>query len=338
MSDFAVEALDVVRTFKDGNVRALDGVSLRVPRGQVFGLLGPNGSGKTTMVRILSTILAPSSGSAMVNGYDVVKQPQLVRASIGLAGQYAAVDENLTGFENLRMIGRLNHLAKAVVVERSRILLAQFDLTDAMNRSTKTYSGGMRRRLDLAAALVAAPPLLFLDEPTTGLDPQSRQDLWGIIEGLVAGGTTILLTTQYLEEADRLAQQLVVLDHGRIIAQGTSRELKRKLGDTVLVLHFPGADDARRAEPLLAPFSSQPPHVEGNVLELTVENGPATTAAALRHLDAAEIVVAGLTLREPSLDDVFLNLTGHKVNAPTSEPAPKTPINAGRGRGRKVRS
>ncbi|HSN02182.1 MAG TPA: ATP-binding cassette domain-containing protein, partial [Acidimicrobiales bacterium] len=209
MTDFAVETLDIVRTFKDGDVRALDGVTLRVPRGEVFGLLGPNGSGKTTMIRILSTILTPSSGSAMVNGVDVEKDPQRVRESIGLAGQFATVDENLTGFENLRMVGRLNHLDKALATSRSRELLSEFGLGEAANRSAKTYSGGMRRRLDLAAALVADPPILFLDEPTTGLDPQSRQDLWAIIESLTQRGVTVLLTTQYLEEADRLARQLV---------------------------------------------------------------------------------------------------------------------------------
>ena len=338
MSHFAVEALDVVRTFKDGNVRALDGVSLRVPRGEVFGLLGPNGSGKTTMVRILSTILAPTSGSATVNGHDVVAQPQLVRASIGLAGQYAAVDENLTGFENLRMIGRLNHLGNGVVVERARVLLDQFGLTDAMHRTTKTYSGGMRRRLDLAAALVAAPPLLFLDEPTTGLDPQSRQDLWGIIEGLVEGGTTVLLTTQYLEEADRLATQLVVLDQGRVIAEGTSRELKTKLGTTVLVLHFSSVEDARRAASVLAGPSDQTLHVDGSVLERTVDDGPAAAAQSLRQLDAAGVAVSGLTLREPSLDDVFLNLTGHKVDAPPADLSTGTAGDDGHRRVRKVRA
>src|SRR5665213_2901171 len=216
MSDFAVEALNIVRTFKDGEVHALGDVTLHVPRSEVFGLLGPNGSGKTTMIRILSTILSPTSGSAVVNGYDVVKHPDAVRRSIGLAGQFATVDENLTGFENLRMIGLLNHLDKSYVVKRSQELLERFGLSDA--------------------ALVANPPLLFLDEPTTGLDPQSRQDLWSIIETLVEGGTTVLLTTQYLEEADRLAKQLVVLDHGKIIAEGTSEQLKTRLGNTVLVL------------------------------------------------------------------------------------------------------
>jgi ABC-2 type transport system ATP-binding protein len=261
VSDFAVEALNIYRTFQDGEVHALEDVTLHVARGEVFGLLGPNGSGKTTMVRILSTILAPSSGSASVNGYDVVKQPDEVRRSIGLAGQFATVDENLTGSENLRMIGKLNHLENSFVKRRSTELLEQFGLGDAGNRTAKTYSGGMRRRLDLAAALVANPPVLFLDEPTTGLDPQSRQDLWGIIEGLVEGGTTVLLTTQYLEEADRLAKQLVVLDHGSIIAQGTSQELKTRLGNTVLSVSFTSTADAERGSQLLAELSTKPANI-----------------------------------------------------------------------------
>jgi len=319
MSDYAVEAFDIVRTFSGGDVRALDGVSLQVPTGQVFGLLGPNGSGKTTMVRILATILSPTSGSATVAGFDVVKQPNQVRRHIGLAGQNATVDENLTGFENLRMIGLLNHLNKAYVVAKSRLLLDDFGLGDAANRITKTYSGGMRRRLDLAAALVANPPILFLDEPTTGLDPQSRQDLWAIIERLVEGGTTVLLTTQYLDEADRLAKQLVVLDHGKIIAEGTSAQLKAQMGTTVLTLSFASTDDASRVHPLIADLSLKPANVEGTVIEMTVDNGPAVTADALRRIDAAGISLSGLALREPSLDDVFLNLTGHKAEEPTAE-------------------
>ena len=327
MSDFAVEANDIVRTFNDGDVQALKGVSLRVPRGEVFGLLGPNGSGKTTMVRILSTILSPTSGSATVDGFDVVKHPDEVRRRIGLAGQYATVDENLTGYENLRMIGSLNHLDKDYVISRAKSLLDEFGLSDAANRNVKTYSGGMRRRLDLGAALVANPPILFLDEPTTGLDPQSRQDLWTIIENLVEGGTTVLLTTQYLEEADRLCKQLVVLDKGSIIAQGTSQELKTQLGATVLSLTFHSTGDAARGVELIRDVSAKPANVEGTVVELTVEGGPAAAADALRRLDAAHVNLAGLTLREPSLDDVFLNLTGHKADdavtpsddAPTSK-------------------
>jgi ABC-2 type transport system ATP-binding protein len=335
MSEFAVEALNIVRTFSDGDVHALDDVTLRVPRGEVFGLLGPNGSGKTTMIRILSTILTPTSGTARVNGFDVVKQAAAVRHSIGLAGQYATVDENLTGFENLRMIGLLNHLDKGYVVRRARELLDQFGLSDAANRTTKTYSGGMRRRLDLGAALVAHPPLLFLDEPTTGLDPQSRQDLWAIIEGLVETGTTVLLTTQYLEEADRLAKQLVVLDHGRIIAEGTSQEMKTRLGNTVLALSFANTDDASRGSALIVGISATPANVDGTVVEITVEHGPSAAADALRRLDAGRITLAGLALREPSLDDVFLSLTGHKTEDESTDPDGAKPN--GR-RGRKART
>ena len=318
MSEYAVEANNIVRTFNDGDVQALKGVSLQVPRGQVFGLLGPNGSGKTTMVRILSTILSPTSGSAIVDGYDVVKHPDEVRRRIGLAGQNATVDENLTGFENLRMIGSLNHLDKSYVLKRAKELLGEFGLSDAANRNVKTYSGGMRRRLDLGAALVANPPILFLDEPTTGLDPQSRQDLWNIIENLVEGGTTVLLTTQYLEEADRLCKQLVVLDKGSIIAQGTSRELKARLGATVLSLTFHTTADATRGAELIGDISAKPANVEGTVVELTVEGGPVAAADALRRLDAAHVTLAGLNLREPSLDDVFISLTGHKTEDETA--------------------
>ncbi len=331
MSEYAVEALNIVRTF--GDLRALDDVTLRVPTGQVFGLLGPNGSGKTTMVRILSTILSPTSGRATVAGFDVVKQANQVRHHIGLAGQNATVDENLTGFENLRMVGLLNHLNKPYVVAKSRQLLEDFGLSDAAHRTTKTYSGGMRRRLDLAAALVAAPPILFLDEPTTGLDPQSRQDLWAIIEHLVEGGTTVLLTTQYLEEADRLAKQLVVLDHGKIIAEGTAAELKAQMGTTVLSLSFSSTSDALRAKPIVSDLSNTPGNLDGSVLEMTVDNGPAVTADALRRIDAAGISLSGLALREPSLDDVFLNLTGHKAE----DEVGSAPSEA-RGRSRKARA
>lgn len=322
MTDLAVQCDDVVRVFKKKGrpeVRALDGVSLRMPLGQVFGLLGPNGSGKTTMIRILSTILHQTSGQVTVLGIDVRRHPEKVRPIIGLAGQYAAIDPTLTGFENIRMIGRLNHLEKSVVLRRAEELLEQFGLTDAANRQASTYSGGMRRRLDLAASLVANPPLLYLDEPTTGLDPQSRQDLWAAIERLVEGGTTVLLTTQYLEEADRLARQLVVLDHGKVIAEGTAAELKSQLGATVLELTFAHAQDAATAAPVVADLASGPPNIDGTVLELPVSAGPATAADALRRLDAANIVVTGIVLREPSLDDVFLSLTGHRAEDETTD-------------------
>jgi len=332
VTEFAIEAHDIVKTFNDGEFTALGGVSLQVPRGEVFGLLGPNGSGKTTMVRILSTILAPTSGSATVNGHDVFKESDKVRKSIGFAGQFAAVDENLTGFENMRMVGLLNHLDRKFVEQRAHELLASFGLTDAANRRTRTYSGGMRRRLDLAAALVASPPILFLDEPTTGLDPQSRQELWNIIENLVESGTTVLLTTQYLEEADRLAKQLVVLDKGKIIAQGTSAELKAQLGNTVLVLTFQSPTDATKGAEIIKEISSKTLNIEGTVVEMTIDKGPSSAADALRRLDASGIELSGLVMREPSLDDVFLNLTGHKAE----EVSPSVPTKGRRTR--KVRS
>jgi ABC-2 type transport system ATP-binding protein len=311
----AVEAHDLVKVFTGKReVRALDGVSLEVARGTVLGLLGPNGAGKTTAVRILSTILTPNTGRASVLGHDVVREAETVRRLIGLAGQYATVDENLTGKENIKMVGRLTHLSKAITAARADELLARFDLTDAANRTLKTYSGGMRRRLDLAAALVGRPPVLFLDEPTTGLDPQSRQDLWAVIEELVRNGTTVLLTTQYLEEADRLADKVVVIDHGRVIAEGTPSELKADLGATVIVVTLPDHDAATTAATLLAPLlDGRPPLVEGSKLEITAEEGPRTAAEALRTLDQNGLTVTGLVVREPSLDDVFLALTGHRA-------------------------
>jgi ABC-2 type transport system ATP-binding protein len=315
----AVEAHDLVKVFPRGNVRALDGVSLEVEAGTVLGLLGPNGAGKTTVVRILSTILGPDSGHASVLGHDVVTQPETVRSIIGLAGQYAAVDENLTGRENIHMVARLSHLSRQVSARRADELLEEFGLANAGDRVLKTYSGGMRRRLDLAAALVANPPILFLDEPTTGLDPQSRQGLWTAIEELVRGGTTVLLTTQYLEEADRLARDIVVIDHGRVIAEGTPAQLKADLGTSVVSVTLGERATLDEAVRLLAPLSEKPPIVEDVVIELTVTNGPKAGADVLRTLDAAEVPIAGLALREPSLDDVFLSLTGHKTTIEQDE-------------------
>jgi len=316
----AVEAHDVVKVFPKGNVRALDGVSLQVEAGTVLGLLGPNGAGKTTMVRILSTILSPDSGQARIFGHDVVKEAETVRQLIGLAGQYATVDENLTGRENLRMVGRLTHLGGPTANRRADELLEQFGLTDAGNRSLKTYSGGMRRRLDLAAALVATPPILFLDEPTTGLDPQSRQDMWVITEALVQAGVTVLLTTQYLEEADRLADRVVVVDHGRVIAEGTPAELKADLGTTVIAVTLSDEAAAQRAAGLLGGISDKVPVVDGATVELTVEEGPRLAAEVLRTLDQHDVPIAGINLREPSLDDVFLSLTGHRAEDATADP------------------
>jgi ABC-2 type transport system ATP-binding protein len=325
---FAIEVDNLQKTFKGKRtVRALDGVSFSVPEGTVFGLLGPNGSGKTTAVRVLTTILRADGGSARVLGNDVQKKAALVRSLIGLAGQYAAVDENLTGRENLQMVGSLNHLPRSYVTGRAVDLLTQFNLTDAADRPLKTYSGGMRRRLDLAAALVAKPTVLFLDEPTTGLDPQSRNDLWEVIEGLVGSGTTVLLTTQYLEEADRLASQLAVIDHGRVIAEGTPESMKADLGATVLEVGLASLDDARRTGTILDTLGPHTSMVTGTLVEVTVDNGPQAAMIGLRALDAEGIAPQTFKLREPSLDDVFLSLTGHRTEEPVpdddEEDAPK---------------
>jgi ABC-2 type transport system ATP-binding protein len=314
MSDLlAVEAHDLVKVFKKGNVRAVDGISLEIERGTVLGLLGPNGAGKTTVVRILSTILIPDSGQAAIMGHDVVREADLVRHLIGLTGQYATVDENLTGRENLRMVGRLSHIGKKQSDQRADELLEQFTLTDAAHRPLKTYSGGMRRRIDLAAALIARPPILFLDEPTTGLDPQSRQQMWAVTEALVKSGVTVMLTTQYLEEADRLAERIIVVDHGVIIAEGTPAELKADLGTTVVSVTLLDDPGAQRALDAVRSLAAKSPTLDGRTIELTVEEGPRVAAEVLRTLDGLGIGVAGLTLREPSLDDVFLTLTGHKA-------------------------
>jgi ABC-2 type transport system ATP-binding protein len=335
---YAIEAELLKKTFTGKHtVRALDGVSFNVDEGTVFGLLGPNGSGKTTAVRILTTILKPDSGVARVLGHDVARKANLVRSLIGLAGQYAAVDENLTGRENLEMVGNLNHLDRSSVGRRAKELLVQFDLADAGDRTLKTYSGGMRRRLDLAAALVARPTVLFLDEPTTGLDPQSRNDLWEVIERLVGGGTTVLLTTQYLEEADRLANTLSVLDHGRVIAEGTPATLKANLGATVLEVGLTTVDDATRTAALLASLGPHQPSLNGTVVEVTVDNGPASAMAGLRTLDQEGINPAAFTLREPSLDDVFLALTGRRTEADSETTEDGTESKRRRGRRRAAR-
>ncbi len=306
---YAIEAEGLEKTF-GGEVRALDGVSFGVEEGTVFGLLGPNGAGKTTAVRILTTILPPDAGSARVLGHDVVKDAQYVRTQIGLAGQYAAVDENLTGRENLQMVGRLNHLSRSVVAVRASELLERFGLSHAGDRPLKTYSGGMRRRLDVAAALVARPKVLFLDEPTTGLDPQSRIDLWEMIEVLVDGGTSVLLTTQYLEEADRLARRVAVVDHGRVIAEGTPVQLKADLGATVLDVGMADTTAAARAAAILATVGTKAPSVSGTLVEVPVDDGPRAAMEALRLLDHNDLTPTTFRLREPSLDDVFLALTG----------------------------
>jgi ABC-2 type transport system ATP-binding protein len=305
----AIEVEGLRKAF--GDVHALDGVDFAVATGTVLGLLGPNGAGKTTAVRVLTTLLKPDAGTARVAGIDVLREPAKLRERIGLAGQYAAVDENLTGAENLTMVGRLYGAPRAQAKARARELLERFELTDAGGRPAKTYSGGMHRRLDLAAALVARPPVLFLDEPTTGLDPRSRLALWGTIEGLVAEGTTVLLTTQYLDEADRLADTIAVIDHGRVIASGTSDELKDRVGGERLELQLADLAQAAQVSAALAPMSDEPPATEDGLLKLTVRQRSGAIMEAVRRLDAAGLSVDDIGLRRPTLDDVFLTLTGH---------------------------
>jgi ABC-2 type transport system ATP-binding protein len=308
-AEHAIEVHGIVKHF--GEVRALDGVDLTAREGQVLGLLGPNGAGKTTLVRVLTTLLKPDAGTATVLGLDVLHDGAALRERIGLAGQYAAVDENLTGIENLTMVGRLYGANRRTAKARARELLGQFDLTAAGNRPTKTYSGGMRRRLDLAAALVAKPPILFLDEPTTGLDPRSRLSLWAVIEGLVEGGTTALLTTQYLDEADRLADTIAVIDHGRLIAEGTSDELKDRLGGERLEIRLDDGADSERARQVLATMSDEAPVCEDGLVRLGVRERNGAIVRAVHLLSEAGIGVDDLALRRPTLDDVFLALTGH---------------------------
>jgi ABC-2 type transport system ATP-binding protein len=308
---------------KYGKVRALDGLDLVAEAGSVLGVLGPNGAGKSTAVRILTTLLKPDRGRAQVAGFDVVRHPAAVRAHIGLTGQYAAVDELLTGFENLMMFGQLYHLPGSVAKKRANELLDRFDLVEAARRLVKTYSGGMRRRLDLAASLIMAPPILFLDEPTTGLDPRGRLAVWEIVRDLAASGTTVFLTTQYLDEVDVLAHQIAVIDRGKVIAKGTADELKTRIGGERLELTVATGSDLQAAVQAVHRYSSGEIQLDADErhLAVPVTRGAEQLAAIVRDLDAAQISLANLALRQPTLDDVFLSLTGHASAAAT--PAPK---------------
>jgi ABC-2 type transport system ATP-binding protein len=312
MADPIIRTEGLTKAF--GEVKALNGVDLEVAEGMVFGLLGPNGAGKTTMVRILTTLLLPDGGSATVAGCDVVRGAEPLRFRIGLAGQSAAVDENLTGLENLELVGRLYHLGKAEARARGGQILERFGLSEAADRPTKTYSGGMRRRLDVAASLVGRPQVLFLDEPTTGLDPRSRIDVWEFIRELQADGTTLLLTTQYLEEADQLTDRIVVIDGGRVIAQGTSSDLKRQIGGEVLELHVSNRDETAAVAGILAGLGHGDHVVEpmtGLVRIQVGQDGTAVVFEAVRRLDGSSVRIEDIALHKPSLDDVFLSLTGH---------------------------
>lgn len=322
----AIEVTGLAKNF--GKVKALNGISFEVEKGTVVGLLGPNGSGKTTTVRILSTLLKPDGGSAKVSGFDVVSQDEDVRRLIGLTGQYAAVDEYLTGRENLELFGRLFHLSKMDAAKRAAELLERFDLSDAADRGIKGYSGGMRRRLDLAASLIGHPSVLFLDEPTTGLDPRSRLGMWEVIKDLVADGTTVLLTTQYLEEADQLASHIIVLDHGNVIAQGTSDQLKTSVGGDRIEVVVDKDDQVAKAAEILKALASGESVVDSMArrILIPVSGGSKAIVEAVRRLDEANILVDDISLRRPTLDDVFLSLTGHIAEEEKEE------VPAGRGR------
>jgi ABC-2 type transport system ATP-binding protein len=310
--EFAVEASGLTKHY--GEVVALDGLDLAVPTGSVLGLLGPNGAGKTTAVSILTTLTAPDAGTARVAGVNVLSEPQRVRSLIGLSGQYAAVDEHLTALENLEMIGCLYGMRRPAARKKAHELIERFRLADAANRPLKTFSGGMRRRIDLAGALLADPPVLFLDEPTTGLDPRSRGELWDIIRERVTEGTTVVLTTQYLEEADQLANEIVVIDHGRAIALGTSQELKRRIGGEHLDVHLALLSDLSRVEDILRPFAIGAIRTDDQdaLISIPVAKGVEALGAVMVQLSAQNVEILDIGLRRPTLDDVFMELTGHK--------------------------
>jgi ABC-2 type transport system ATP-binding protein len=311
-----IEAHDLRKTYRSrsGDVHALAGLTLTVPQGTVKGLLGPNGAGKTTAVKILNTLIEPDSGSATVAGIDVLADPDRVREVIGASGQYAAVDENLTGLENLQMVGRLYHLGRARAKVRAQELIEAFDLTEAGNRPVKGFSGGMRRRIDLACALVNTPQILFLDEPTTGLDPRSRIGLWQVIADLVSSGTTVLLTTQYLEEADYLADHISVIDHGTVIAEGTADELKAQVGGHRVVVTLVHEGQAASAREVLTRYGDSEVHTDssGRTLEVPVTGGPGALQRVLADLESAGVGLHDAGMRRPTLDDVFLRLTGRE--------------------------
>jgi ABC-2 type transport system ATP-binding protein len=310
--EFAVEASGLTKHY--GEVVALDGLDLAVPTGSVLGLLGPNGAGKTTAVSILTTLTAPDAGTARVAGVNVLSEPQRVRSLIGLSGQYAAVDEHLTALENLEMIGCLYGMRRPAARKKAHELIERFRLTEAANRPLKTFSGGMRRRIDLAGALLADPPVLFLDEPTTGLDPRSRGELWDVIRERVTEGTTVVLTTQYLEEADQLAHEIVVIDHGRAIARGTSQELKRRIGGEHLDVHLALLSDLSRVEDILRPFAVGAIRTvdQDALISIPVAKGVEALGAVMIELTAQNVEILDIGLRRPTLDDVFMELTGHK--------------------------
>jgi ABC-2 type transport system ATP-binding protein len=327
MTEPIVRAENIVKHF--GDVKALDGVDVSFEPGIIYGLLGPNGAGKTTLIRVLTTLLRPDAGSATVAGVDVLRDPVKARTVLGLAGQFAAVDDYLTGRENVEMVGRLYRLSSRDARRRADEVLERIDLTDAADRPVRTYSGGMRRRLDLAASMVGRPQVLFLDEPTTGIDPRSRIGIWDLISDLVGGGTTILLTTQYLDEADQLAARVGVIDHGRVIAEGTPTQLKDQLGGSVVELTVPDADRERALESLGSINDHEPSFDPASKkISLAAPNGPTTLTRVVRRLDEASIAPEDIALRQPTLDDVFLAMTGHVAE----ETAPAEPSGGRRGR------